>query len=778
MKTKYLLTALALPALFAACSQEDIVTDANLPQSSELLGEVAGDVAFTFGPESRLTWGATGAQTWEANDEFSLFWTGDANVTPTTKETEANTLKGAANALYKKDGSTFTSENILYKGKHLMVYPVNKTHLGSDDIVVSVGSEQDGSLALGKRSVYVNDSLLTIDAEPKNAKDKKAGIIYAAGYKQPVQAAVKPLSSNLVLNLNFDMPSTISEVTVKDVTIEAYKADDLAEVFAADGYITSFNDSVGFKAKATSGSVKVKMPANTKVTKDNNTYTAQIALLPMKIADDAVDSMKIKVSTNYGIVTIDSAKYVTDKNGTYLFAGNTAEAQKKTGFKVADARLDLTDEFKLTYENGAKYTYRGTDVKPTKAQESFGKRITANVTVKMSEASISNMVVANSQELIDAYATYTLLGKTGAESFILSSKTPFELTPAAVTAILRNSKVTLTQELTGGKTNDTIKLTGAHTSIPSFIVKANDKNVKLFDTKDVALILGAEGTWALDVDVARAANTWKEIINAGTLTLSESNPLKKDGKTEDTTNNLTKTLKNQGTVVISGNVALPTAYTQTAGTTTVGENANLTTNKAAVNIDGGKVSVAGYWGITGNTVTNKGTIEVAGILNTEENKGTFTNLKTIKLQNADAIVVVTNNDDDTVGGKTIGSIESFARNSFVNVFNIEKQGYIKWNCDVTEYESKGDDTFNYAVLSGSLNVKNSQGNLVHIELAEGKRVNLTESIKENGKLALNTVIIKKNATLVVPYGSDVTYKTLDNKGNTPIIGGTFTKVTE
>ena len=126
---------------------------------------------------------------------------------------------------------------------------------------------------------------------------------------------------------------------------------------------------------------------------------------------------------------------------------------------------------------------------------------------------------------------------------------------------------------------------------------------------------------------------------------------------------------------------------------------------------------------------------------------------------------------------TIGSIESFARNSFVNVFTKGKQGYIKWNCDVTEYESKGDDTFNYAVLSGSLNVKNDQGNLVHIELAEGKRVNLTESIKDKA-LKLNTVIIKKNATLVVPYGSDVTYKTLDNKGNTPIIGGTFTKVTK
>ena len=174
MKAKYLLTALALPAMFAACSQEDILSDANLPQSSELLGQVAGDVAFTFGPESRLVWGATGAQDWETNDEFSLFWVnGDKNI----QVDETASLDGMANALYKKDGNTFTSENILYVGKHIMVYPVDKAHVTNKDILVKVASKatdaeyatQDGSIALGKRSVYVNDSLLTIDAMPEDA---------------------------------------------------------------------------------------------------------------------------------------------------------------------------------------------------------------------------------------------------------------------------------------------------------------------------------------------------------------------------------------------------------------------------------------------------------------------------------------------------------------------------------------------------------------------------------------------------------------------------------
>lgn len=734
MKAKYLLTALALPAMFAACSQEDIVT--NAPQgSTEVLGKIAGDVAFTFGSESRLTWGTTDAPAWEANDEFSLFWV-DADFTAATG---TDALNGMANALYKKDGSTFTSENILYEGKHLMVYPVDKAHLGNKAIVVKVDSIQDGSIALGKRSIYVNDSLLNIKAPLADASKQSADTIYAAGYQQPVKASVKALSSNLVLNLNFDMPSTINEVTVKSVSLIADQA-----IFPAEGNLTAKGDSVGFAGTKFSKEIKYNMPANTKVTKDAAAYTAQLSLLP--IINNTAATYKIQVATNYGIVTIDSAKYVTSKSGALL---------KKGGTQADSLVLSLAPEFALTKENGPAYTYRGTEIKDlTAEQQSFGKRITANVKVMMSEASISNMKVATSEELIDAYTTYTLLAKTGAESFILSNKKPFELTPAAVAAIVANKKVTLTQE-----GNDTIKLTGAHTAIPSFIVKDGNANVTLFNTASTKLLLG-ENTWAIDVDAAAAVNTWAEVINAGTLTISESNPT--TGAVA-----LTTPITNWAAASFGSNVNMPVAYNQVKGATiTVASTYKVNLN-AGGNING-KVDVDGT--LAANMgVTNLGKdaeIAVAGSFLTAST-GTMHNLGTITLEGTGSTIVSTNDN-----GTDMGSIVLAKRNSNAKVNNKTAQGYIKWACNEETYTKNVSDVFNTLILSEDFYADDAKwsADIKYIEVA-GSKVNIYTSKNDDLDLSLTNVVVKENSTLVVPKGTNITVtgKTV-NDGSIEVYG--------
>lgn len=78
MKLKYLLTAMAVPALLAACSQDEFE---NLSDNNQqLLGKVAGKINFdvtdpTFA-NTRISWGATGNATLEDQDEMSLFWVG------------------------------------------------------------------------------------------------------------------------------------------------------------------------------------------------------------------------------------------------------------------------------------------------------------------------------------------------------------------------------------------------------------------------------------------------------------------------------------------------------------------------------------------------------------------------------------------------------------------------------------------------------------------------------------------------------------------------------
>lgn len=733
MKTKYLLTALALPAMFAACSQEDVLSNENMLQSTDVLGKIAGDVAFNFDSNSRLVWGATGNAAWEANDEFSLFWVNSGM----TAFTENTSLDGNINALYKKDGSTFTSENILYEGKHLMVYPVDKAHISNKDIVVKVASLkkddanvqiQDASVELGKRSVYTNDSLLTIAAMPEDAEDMVDGVIYAAGYKQPVQAMVKPLSSNLVLNLNFDMPSTISEVTVKSVSLVADEA-----IFPANGSLTATNDSVGFKAGDLTKEIVLNLPAETKVTNNDEPYVAQISLLP--ISANTATKYQIKVTTNYGVVTIDSAKYVTDKNGLYLSLDNTAEKQAAENFKIGKAPLNLAAEFALTNENGSVFTYRGNEIELPKEQESFGKRITANVTVKMSEASISNMKVSNSQELIDAYNTYTLLAKTDAESFILSNANPFEMTPEAVAKVLSNTKVTLTQEL-----NDTIKLVGAHTAIPSFKVKNGSTTTTLFNTADTKLVLGAEGTWALDVKAAAAANTWKTITNDGTLTLTESNP--------ENAVEISKPIVNRGTVNFNGNVTVGVSYYQFSGTTNVPTGSDVTMKKTA-DFKAGLLNVAGILDADGNTnittIQKDAVVEVSGRFRSTDN-GNITNLGTIKIKDENATAIITENGKSSANG----SIELINRDDLVSVSGTNK-GHIKWICTETTLKKAATDVFNYIIVKKNLTIDSASDDIDHVEVDATARIT-TATAGEKFK----SLFVNAGNTMIIPTASKVT----------------------
>lgn len=760
MKTKYLLTALALPALFAACSQEEIVSDAQKVQSTELLGKIAGDVAFTFDTDSRLAWGATGNQTWETSDEFSLFWTG-------TSVSADSDLAGKANALYKKDGSSFVSENILYEGKHIMVYPVNKTHLTEKSINVAIAAKQDGNVALGNRSVYTNDTLLTICAPLTDPEDEPvAGVIYAAGYKKTVKATVKPLTSNLVLNLNFEMSDKVSEVTVKEVSLIAKD-----KVFATSGNLKAdVNGAVSFSAidSGNTDKMSVAMPTGTKVTSSNKACTAQIALFPVQEAAAATEdgggmetettpAYAIKVSTNYGIVTITDGKLVKNGVGQYIIEENVDQTEDDFDIdKVTNTALDMDEELALTKKKTKSITYRNKEYAGD-AYDSYGKRITLNVTVKMSEASITGMVVGDSEELITAYETYDLLEKTADEYFELNTNVEnnncFELTPAAVAKILANNKV----ELRMADGINSIKLVGAHTSVPSFVVEGEDEDVALIKGMDrTVLILGAN-EWTVDVDKAGALNAWSKVINEGTLTITDSGLASNDKELVA----LEKTITNKATASFSGEVAMPVAYSQVAGTTTVPEGAYVTVVEKS-EIDSGTVDVKGALTVNGNEfkVAKDAVVNVyKRFRNTSE--GVITNLGTVKVADESAVVIITNNGN----GDVYGVIELMGRDNSVSVSNENYQGYIKWACDVTTLEQTTSDVFNYVILSGNTTLQNAEYDYLEI------KGDVKTTAGEDGECSLKHLFVNKNANMTIPAGTKINVtKKLVKNGDIDVIG--------
>lgn len=746
MKVKYLLTALAVPALFAACSQEEIVSDVQ-NQTTELLSKVAGDVNFTLAPQSRLSWDADNNVAWETEDGFSLFWVG---------ETAVGDLDGKVNALYKKDGDVFTSQNIVYEGNHVIVYPADYAHLSDKAIELNVGATQYDSIALGKRSIWTTDSMLTIKAPLTGTATAQPGVIYAGGYGEAVPASLQALSSNLVMNLHFAMGNA-TNVTIKKVVLKSNN-----DVFSVDGTLEAiaketgkYNQDVKFVDGIPVNEVTLAMAKNTAVTTADTTYTVQFSLLPLIDQTELTNATySIEVHTNYGIVTINEAKNVLARGASvYCNSANTA-IDAEGGIPEANKALDLSAEIKLMAQHNVKdYLYRTIDATKKSNLTAYGKKIALDVKVNMKEASITGMEVANSEELIDAYETYTLLGKEGAENFVLTTS-PFELTPEAVAAILANKKVTLEivdDETTGG----TIKLVGAHTAIPQFngivegdktynlianrVISATPGTPDTYTTKTYALVLGAEGTWNLDVDAAAAANTWAEIINDGTLTISESNPAKNAVA-------LTANILNRDSVAFSGDVTLPVQYKQEeVAVTYVPATADVTwARKSTIQ---GLVNVSGILDVKDYkaTIGAKGTVEVYGRFRNTDT-GEIVNLGTIKIMSENATAIITENGNGTLNG----SIELINRDDLVTVTGTNK-GYIKWACDVATLKKEDTDVFNYIIVSENVTIDKDSKAIDHVEVDATARITTKKAAGET----FQSLFVNEGNTLIIPTASIV-----------------------
>ena len=122
MKSIKLLAALAIPAMFAACTNEEIVTESpkqfNQVVGAELIGTDIS-MKLTNGASSRM--GATG---WEATDKLGLGWI--VNGTYDSKQ-DVNKApdcnKWFANHMFYVENNKFITRGNVYKGWHFAYYP-------------------------------------------------------------------------------------------------------------------------------------------------------------------------------------------------------------------------------------------------------------------------------------------------------------------------------------------------------------------------------------------------------------------------------------------------------------------------------------------------------------------------------------------------------------------------------------------------------------------------------------------------------------------------------
>lgn len=757
MKLRYLLTAMAVPALLVACSQDEFES---LPDNNNqaLLGKVAGKVSFdvtdSFSADTRISWGTTGDAEVVKGDEMSLFWVGTEGSLNQDQDND-DAFKSAANALYKENNGFFESQNIVYVGKHIIVFPVDKNHYTDKLIEVSTGAEQDGNVEFGKRAIFVSDLINIV--EP--VEEPVDGTNYA-GYGQTVTARVSPLTSQLAFNLKFNLPEKISEVIVKKVVISSNKA-----IFATKANlknVIAYSESHIGIANATYGeSLTLNMPAGTKITKADNTLLAQIAMLPVDLADDKADAeYEITVVTNYGNVTIDKAKSVTDKDGEYQCADGTEQEDV-----TETTPLSFAKEFGLT----SKYSDGANEAAPAagaKDKRSWGKRILRNVAVNMSEASIEGMAVADSEELIDAYDTYKLLGKAGAVNFVLTpGAVPFTFTPEALVAMNETAVKDVTLSFADACTG--LELNGAFAAIPDFGAK-----ITSLSTKPVILGENSNG-WSIDVKNAKAANQFNGIEVNGKLTLTESATIASDE--EILAKNITS---KAGEVNVASNVTIPASVVYSAENVIVG----TAISKATTNVTAGTLTLSKAGTIAGDVTIAQGARIVVSAASTGVTFSGDVTLNGSLLQTTDGVLNIGNGGVVTMGEKgsliataNAGKIVLNKRNQNVTV---NTPGDIQWTYNGEKtFVKEATDAFNHLVVSEDIDlsgiaVENSVADpsLTTLEIEEGAWVEVTARGASDKIVKIANVIVNAGATMQIPTASEIVATATQVDGDIEVYG--------
>ena len=186
MKKIYL--PLFAAAMLASCSNE---MDEFAAQTENGKGFKVDLTVVENQPSTRITWGETGAPVWDNVDKFSVMKIGAQNMN--------ENFKVVANAAYTtENGANFTSENVLFIGKHVLVYPLleNVYNLNQE---VRLVAGTDGDKKLGANSVFVGSDLLDVTEAGVTVDGK---VYNDAGYHKKVKVSVRPATAGFIFNLN------------------------------------------------------------------------------------------------------------------------------------------------------------------------------------------------------------------------------------------------------------------------------------------------------------------------------------------------------------------------------------------------------------------------------------------------------------------------------------------------------------------------------------------------------------------------------------------------
>lgn len=217
MKAKHILTAIALPALLAACSQDMELSDAINQKDFSNIPTVDVEFGATIGAETRMDTKFG----WEVDDKIGLAWLGTGTLL-------ANNGSGQAyqnNPLFCTDASNkaFNAATMLYVGKYFAYMPYAEGNMTVENIEFTTAGQPLTTNVndLAKKAIFISPKKVTL-ATP-NDEGKLKDDEEAAGMGKNIQLYLSRLSNAVTLDLTFKNTTALADLKIMGVSIDVQK---------------------------------------------------------------------------------------------------------------------------------------------------------------------------------------------------------------------------------------------------------------------------------------------------------------------------------------------------------------------------------------------------------------------------------------------------------------------------------------------------------------------------------------------------------------------------
>lgn len=747
MKTKLLLAALALPIVFSACGQDEFENGQNAPttipdNAIQGLTLNVNKNAETDGVSTRGEWNDDQAYiNFTKDDKISLYWLGlnDGATPPVSFEAVAlrNKLNGKFNSIFRtEDGSTFSSESLVFEGGNIAVYPADLTFVQEGQLFLNVPANQDKN-TLDQKLPYISNQLWI----KKNGSqtEQVPGYYGDRELDCPVKMAANVVRlslnlSNIPQGFGFEVQSVELEgdagtfATKSAIKTLAVKPNDKGVVSTGGG--SSKETIVAQTWTSASATTNKLSTTNVEMSEDGTTAVAQFVVLPTDYTSLAVG--KVIVRTNCGTITLSS----TDEEPVKIMNGENEIAIN-----------DAIESFVTTQTASSTSNFNG---------ESIGKRFKRSIDVDVRKAKLNGSYVYTSADIVRYVDLYAALPSTEASVDLLlastnSSATVFEgFTKEAADKLKSNNKFSLNAN---GMT--AIEIIGGG---------------EVFDISKapaVELQLSNE-TWTMN-DKFEFTSSLTKIVNKGTLTI-------KGTETNGTPNSIAEAITNKSTINLEGKlvqVASNTAFVNEANS-----QINIGANQELKFVNGANSgTLNGIINLNENTsilstlknayIGTTGVINNSGIVAGSATEG-WINYGTVNVKDANAIVYLKQN-------ATSGKVNLMNRDNEVKADTNNGKIVYNW-ADGSEFTIKASDKFNYVVFNNinSLTIKNPStlaSQLANVSMEFNGLV--TVKAAESDNITIKKLIIAKDADFRFTTGNKLNVTNLTNNGLITI-GGIIT----